>query len=604
MFSHRPEISGTFGVVTSTHWLATAAGMSILEKGGNAFDAAVATGLSLHIVEPDQNGPGGETPLIICKAETNEVKVICGQGPAPMAATVSAYRDLGLDAIPGSGPLSAVVPGSFGAWMLLLLEYGTMSLRTVLSPAIEYALKGYTITPHVSEAISAGKSLFMREWPSSAEVFLPGGNVPPPGTLFKATAIAGTYRRVLAEAESVGNNRDAQIEKARQTWYEGFVAEAIDHHFLHSEAMDTSGQRHRGFLTGEDLARWRATIEEPLKYDYHNYTLCKTGPWGQGPVALQQLALLKALDLGASSPTSIEFVHPIIECTKLALADREAFYGDPAFVDVPIQSLLSDEYNMSRRKLIGNGASYEVQPGQVSGYETNIKIKPKGSTKNILEAMAATSVSEPTPLHRIGSNIPEPGDSDGDTTHFDIIDSRGNMVSGTPSGGRLGGSPVIPGLGFPLTTRCQMFWLDESAPNGLAPGKRPRTTLSPSIALKNQEPYMAFGTPGGDKQDQWAIHAFLRHVHCNLDLQDAIDAPEFHTNHAPSSFFPRECEPGHLALEKRFGEDMINAATKRGHTVSVYDDYTLGYVTAATRDQGLLKAGASSRRRQCYAAGR
>ncbi len=604
MFTTRPEIVGTFGVVASTHWLATAAGVAMLEKGGNAFDAAVATGLSLHIVEPDQNGPGGEVPLILYCAQRDTVKVICGQGSAPAGATVTAYRDLGLEVIPGIGLLPAVVPGSFGAWMLLLGEYGSLSLRDVMAPAIGYARDGFAVTAHVSESIAAVQALFETEWASSAAVYLPGGAPPPPGELFRATTMADTFERIVHEAEAAGGGRRAQIEEARRAWYEGFVAEAVDRFYREAELLDTSGRRHRGFLTGDDLASWRATVEDPLTYDYHGYTVCKTGPWGQGPVALQQLALLKDFDLAGMAPASIEFVHTVVECAKLAFADREAFYGDPTFVDVPIDTLLGHDYNADRRQLVGDEASYELRPGTVAGYGSRINVRPKGSTSDIAHAMAATAVPGPAPLRHVEHAIAAAGAVDGDTTHFDIIDRHGNMISGTPSGGRLGGSPVVPGLGFGLSTRGQIFWLDEDAPDGLAPGKRPRTTLTPGLALKDGEPYMVFGTPGGDKQDQWALHAFLRHVHFGLNLQEAIEAPEFHTNHAPSSFYPRECDLGHLALERRFGEDTITALAGRGHAIDVYDSYSLGYVTAAMRGDGLLKAGASPRRMQCYAAGR
>ncbi len=603
MFTTRPEIVGTFGVVASTHWLATAAGMAMLEKGGNAFDAGVATGLSLHILEPDQNGPGGDVPLIIYCAQRDEVMVICGQGSAPAGATVAAYRGLGLDVVPGIGLLSAVVPGSFGAWMLLLSEYGSLPLRDVMAPAIGYARDGFAVTPRVSESIAAVQTLFETEWTSSAEVFLPGGAVPATGKLFRTTAMADTFERIVHEAEAAGGGREAQIEAARRAWYEGFVAEAIDRFCRETEVIDTTGRRHRGFLTGDDLARWRATIEDPLTYDYHDYTVCKTGPWGQGPVALQQLALLKGFDLAGMGPASVEFVHTVVECAKLALADREAFYGDPAFVDVPIDTLLGDDYNADRRSLVGDEASYELRPGAVPGYGSTIDIRPKGSTPDIAHT-EALDFGGPFPLHHLERAIAQAGAVHGDTTHFDIIDRHGNMISGTPSGGWLSGSPVVPGLGFALSARGQMFWLDEDAPAGLVPGKRPRTTLTPGLALKHGAPYMVFGTPGGDQQDQWALHAFLRHVHFGLNLQEAIDAPEFHTRHAPSSFYPRECDPGHLAVERRFGDDTIAALAERGHAIDVFDDYSLGYVTAATCEDGLLKAGASPRYMQCYAAGR
>lgn len=605
MFTTRPEIAGTLGVVTSTHWLATQAGMAMLEKGGNAFDAAVATGLALHIVEPDQNGPGGDTPLILYSAHDDEVKVICGQGPAPAAATADAYKALGLDIIPGIGLLPAVVPGSFGAWMLLHGQYGSLPLRDVMAPAIGYARDGFALAPRITDAITKVRRLFEQEWPSSADVFLPGGEVPKPRALFRMPAAAETYARVLREAEARGSSRETQAEAARSVWYEGFVAEAFDRFCAEAELVDTTGRRNRAFLTGQDLADWRATIEDPLSCDYHDYTVFKTGPWGQGPVLLQQLALLEGFALDEMGPASAEFVHTVIECSKLALADRDAYYGDPDFVDVPLDTLLSETYSAERRSLVRAAASRELCPGTIEGYGNHIDVRMSGVTRGIAHEEALNCFGSPEVREEIRHALASAGAAHGDTTHFDIIDHHGNMISGTPSGGWMSGAPVVPGLGFPLSARGQMAWLDERSPSHVAPGKRPRTTLTPGLAFRNGRPYMAFGTPGGDQQDQWALHAFLRHVHHGLNLQEAIEAPEFHTRHAVSSFYPREFRPGHLALEGRFDREVVSELTDRGHDIEIHDDYSLGYVTAATREEdGLMKAGASPRFMQCYAAGR
>jgi gamma-glutamyltranspeptidase/glutathione hydrolase len=597
MFTTRPEINGTFGVVTSTHWLATAAGMAILEKGGTAFDAAIATGTSLHVVEPHQNGPAGEMPLILYSAADKKVTVICGQGVTPGGATVDAVRGLGLDVIPGNGLVPAVVPGSFGAWMLLLAEYGTLSLREVLTPAIAYARDGFYRVPNAAAIIRNVETLFRTEWPSSAEVWLPGGAAPTPGMRFRRPHLAATFERIVREAEAASSSRSGQAEAARRIWYEGFVAETVDRFFRENELLDTSGERHRGFLTGEDMARWRATIEEPVTYNYENFTVCKAGPWTQGPAFLQQLALLKGFDLEAMGPNSADFVHTVTECAKLAFADRDAYYGDPNFVDVPLEVLLSDEYNRDRRALVGSTASLELRPGKLPGVESHIVMRPKGST----------AVATPESLdfnYPRAKEVADPVAATGDTTHFDIIDRHGNMISGTPSGTSLHMSPVVSGLGFGMPTRAQMFWLEDGIPGSLAPGRRPRTTLTPTLALRDGQPYLAFGTPGGDCQDQWAVQAFLRHVHFGLDLQASIDAPTFHTYHLVDSFFPREYDPGHLAVEGRLGDVVCRELKRRGHRIEVYDDYSLGYVTAAAMDGDLLKAAASPRSMQCYAAGR
>ena len=525
--------------------------------------------------------------------------MICGQGTAPAAATIEAYRELGLDLVPGTGLLAATVPGAFDAWLLMLRDHGTLPLRDVLTPAIAFADKGYPLVPLISATIERVREVFQAEWPSSAAVYLPGGAVPEPGRLFRNPTLAATYLRILDEAESAGGEREAEIEAARRAWYQGFVAEAIDRFCRTTAAMDSSGRRHRGLLTGDDLAGWQATIEAPLRYDYQGYTLCKAGPWSQAPVALQQLALLNGFDLSALSADDPEFVHTVIECAKLAFADREAFYGDPAFVEVPVAELLSEPYNAARRRLVGERASLELRPGRIEGYGGGVPLRSRTSAEDVAHAGA----------HGIGEPTVAPADRNesvgrGDTCHLDVIDRHGNMVSATPSGGWLQSSPVIPELGFCLGTRAQMFWLEEGRPSSLAPGKRPRTTLSPSLALRDGEPYLAFGTPGGDQQDQWSLHVFLRHVHFGMNLQEAIDAPAFHTEHAPSSFYPREARPGHLALEGRFSRATIEALQRRGHQVELREDWSLGRVTAAARDGELLKAAANPRLMQNYAIGR
>ena len=592
-FTTRPEIEGTFGVVASTHWIATAVGMATLEKGGNAFDSAVATAFTLQVVEPHLNGPGGDVPVIVYDVRRDKPEVICGQGPAPAGATIAHYRREGLDLVPGTGLLAACVPGTFETWMLLLRDYGTLSLREVLSPAIGYAQNGYPLVERASATIAMVAELFRKDWPTSAAVYLPDGAVPPTGTLFTNKTLAATYIRILKEAESAGGDRVAQIERARKSWSQGFVAEAIDRFCRTQEIMDTSGTRHRGVLVAHDMARWAPRIEAPLTYDYRRYTVCKTGPWGQGPVMLQQLALLKGFDLDGLDPLEPDFIHLQVECAKLAYADREAFYGDPDFIEVPTATLLSDAYNAERRKLIHHTASLELRPGSIEGYGAVVKL----FRENAPSATAgAAGAGEPT-VGRIGG-------THGDTVHFDIVDEAGNMVSATPSGGWLQSSPVIPELGFCLGTRAQMFWLEEGHPAALAPGKRPRTTLTPTLALRDGAPYLACGTPGGDQQDQWITQLFLRHVHAGVNLQEAIDAPAWHSEHFPSSFWPRTARPGVLVLEGRVPRETVAELKRRGHIVEVGPDWSEGRLTAASRDGRRRRAAANPRGMQGYAAGR
>ena len=587
-FTTRPEIRGTFGVVASTHWLASAVGMSILEKGGNAFDAAAAAGFTLQVVEPSTNGPLGEAPMLVWSEANHRCDMICGQGVAPAAATIAKFRALGLDLIPGTGLLAAAVPAAFGAWMRLLRDYGTMPLAEILAPAIGYAENGYPMARRISETIGVVADMFRRYWPSSAAVYLPGGAPPVAGRLFRNPTLAATYRRVLAEAGD--GARERQIEGARAAWYRGFVAAAIDRFCRVEEVMDSSGRRHYGLLTGDDLARWEVPVEAPLTFDYRGYTVAKGGPWSQGPVFLQQLALLQGFDLDDLDPLGPDFVHLVVECAKLAFADREAWYGDPGFVEVPMRTLLGAAYNDARRKLVGDGASLELRPGRPEGREPRVLVGG-------LEAVIADAgIGEP-----VTSAL---GVVAGDTCHIDVVDRWGNMVSATPSGGWLQSSPAIPGLGFCLGSRAQMFWLEPGLPASLAPGKRPRTTLSPSLAFKAGQPYLAFGTPGGDYQDQWSLTFFLRHVHHGMNLQESIDAPMFHTDHMPSSFWPRSWQPASLTAEARLPAKTIAALRRKGHRVTVSDDWSQGRLAAVAQVDGMLKAAANPRGMQGYAVGR
>ncbi|WP_281931903.1 gamma-glutamyltransferase family protein [Roseibium album] len=592
-FTTRPEIKGTFGVVTSTHWIATAVGMRMLELGGNAFDAAVATGLVLQVVEPHLNGPGGDLPILLHNASQNETKVLCAQGPAPAAATIGHYRSENLDLIPGNGLLATVIPGAFDGWMLLLRDHGTLALRTVLEPAIHYANQGHPLLPRVSATITGLKDFFETEWPTSYQTWVPGGEVPKADSIFKNPVLAETWSRLLQEAETQ-SVRERQIDAARDCFYRGFIAEEIGNYLKTAEVMDGSGARHKAVLSTDDLSGYSATYEDPVSASYKGWTVLKTGPWGQGPVLLQSLSLLRGFDLESLDASGPEFVHLVTEAMKLAFADREAYYGDPDFCDVPLNVLLSDDYNAARRSLISEIASVDLLPGTIPGFETQVQ-----RTLEVINGagISESGVYEPTMAHL--------SEKRGDTVHIDVIDRWGNIVSATPSGGWLQSSPIIPGLGFALNSRAQMYWLQDGLPGSLAPGKRPRTTLTPSIAFHEDGTALAFGTPGGDQQDQWQLALFLRLVHHEGNLQAALDMPLFHTTHFPASFHPRQRQPGHIMAEESFGADTLASLRKQGHSVEVADAWTIGRLTAAARGPGgLLRAGATPRLMQAYAAGR
>ncbi|MFE4669818.1 gamma-glutamyltransferase family protein [Streptomyces sp. NPDC056716] len=603
MFTTRPTLQGTFGMVSSTHWLASQSAMAVLEDGGNAYDAAVAGAFVLHVVEPHQNGPAGEVPILLAPVG-GEVRVLCGQGVAPAGATVAHYRGLGLGLVPGTGPLAAAVPGAFDAWMLLLRDHGTKPLADVLKYAIGYAEDGHPPVEGLGATVESVRELFETEWTSSADVYLPGGEAPSPGALFRNPALAATWRRLIAES-GAASGREAQIEAAREIWRSGFIAEALVRQSARP-TLDTSGERHTGTLTAEDLAAWSASYEAPVTYDWNGWTLCKAGPWSQGPALLQQLALLPP-ELPAYG--SAEYVHLLIEGCKLAMADREAWYGDAA--EVPVSELLSQTYNAQRRGQVGDKASFELRPGSPAGRPPRMS-PAAGAVVDGRPGSSPMGVGDPT----LGPAPGEPavsrdGSTRGDTCHLDVVDRWGNLVAATPSGGWLQSNPVIPELGFPLGTRLQMTWLAEGLPNTLTPGRRPRTTLTPSLALRDGVPVLAFGTPGGDQQDQWQLHFFLSlalrpPVRGGLDLQGAIDAPNWHNDSFPSSFYPRGTLPGSVTVESRMPPEVVAELRRRGHEVTVEPAWSAGRLCAVARDPetGVLSAGANARGMQGYAVGR
>ena len=594
IFTTRPEIRGTFGAVASTHWIASAVGFGVLERGGNAFDAAVATGFTLQIVEPHLNGPGGEVPIIVHPAGADRPRVLCGQGVAPRAATIARLREMGITRIPGTGLVPAVVPGAFGAWMQLLLEHGTMRLRDVMEPAIGYARDGWPLVRRAAESIHAAAPLFRTEWRHSAEVWLPGGDAPLPGARVAQPRIAETYSKILAEAEAAGADRETQIEAAMRAFYQGFVAEAVDR-FYRTEQADGAGARHRGLLAGEDMAAWRPTWEDTVSIDFAGVTVHKTGPWGQGPALLQALRILDAKGVADLEPGSASWVHVVVETLKLSLADRDAWFGDPDYVAVPLDRLLSLDYAGSRAAIIDDAASLDLRPGE-----------PARDSASAVAALLALAAAP----EEVGPGGGEPTFADlpeieGDTVQLDVADRWGNLVAATPSGGWLQGSPAVPGLGFNVTTRGQMFWLDERLPSHLAPGRRPRTTLTPTVLTRGGRPVAGLGSPGGDQQEQWTLGLLLRHLHQGLNLQAAIDAPLFHTAHYVNSFAPRAFTPGVMHVEERFSEAVRDDLAERGHHLVVQPPWSLGRLCAAgfTRS-GLVRAAATPRFMQAYAVGR
>jgi gamma-glutamyltranspeptidase/glutathione hydrolase len=473
--------------------------------------------------------------------------------------------------------------------MTLLRDHGTWRLSDVMRFAIDYADAGYPLVSRIADVVAMVEGLFRDHWPSSADVYLREGR-PKAGSLFRNPDLASTYRRLVREAESTLGGREAQIEAGLNAFYSGFVAEAIDSHCRH-EFMDSSGTAHRGLLAGADLAGFRARHEDPVTVDFEGWTVAKVGPWSQGPVFLQQLRLLEGDGLRAAGFLSAEHIHLVAEYAKLAFADREAWYADPDFADVPLDGLLAPDYSAARRALVSDRASLELRPGAPAGRMPRL---PKESGQVVADG------------HWTGAGAQAVGELRGDTVHVAVVDRHGNMVACTPSGGWLQSSPVIAGLGFCLGTRGQMLNLDPEHPNRLQPGKRPRTTLSPSLALRDGEPRLAFGTPGADQQDQWSLEFFLAHAVFGHDLQAAIDAPMFHTSHFPESFAPHAARPGSLHVESRVGDAVLGELRRRGHDVVEADPWSLGRLCVVGRDSktGMLSAAANPRGGQGYAAGR
>jgi gamma-glutamyltranspeptidase/glutathione hydrolase len=570
---------GTHGVVAAGHYLAAALGLEVLSRGGNAIDAGVTAAFALTLVKPQECGMGGECPILIYRADAGDAPnpvAISGQGAAPRRATLEFFRSLGVDAIPGEGLLAATVPATFGALVTALTVYGRLGLSETLGPVVEMARHGYPLYPNMRAVLEEFEQKFRGDWPTTAEIFLGEDGVPPVGTLVHERAWADTFGHILdVEVRNRRHGREAALSASLDAFYRGRVAEEIASFTSSWAYPDASGRTHVGFLDAADIAAHRTSIEQPIAARYRDLEVFKCPPWSQGPVFLQQLALLAGFDLAAMGQNSPTYIHTVVEAAKLAFADRNRYYGDPAFVEVPLERLLSSGYNDERRSLI--------DPKRASGL-----LRAGGEPPVALHAQAAPAATR------------------GDTTHVDVVDAEGNMFSATPSGGWLQSSPVIPRVGFPLTTRGQMFSLDPGHPNVLAPGKRPRTTLTPSLVLRGGEPHMVFGTEGGDNQDQWTLQFFLNVVEFGMDLQAAVDAPLFHTLHFPNSFYPYEASPLGLVVEGRIPAATRDALTALGHEIEVADDWSSGHVTGIrfSPSTGLIEGAASPRTMTAYAVGR
>ena len=594
-FATRPVVMGTRGVVTSGHYLATAAGFRIMEQGGNAFDAAAAMCFCVNLLEPQSNGIGGEVPVLVYSANENKVFSISGMGWSPQGFTIDWCRENGLDMIPGDGHLPACVPAVVGTWATILSRFGTMSFSQILQPAIELSENGFPVYEGLSHSIQTNLKRFTDLYPTTRDVFCSDGNAPQPGEVFRNPDWAETLK-ILCRAEDSQKHRGRikGIDAARDAFYKGEIAEKIAKFISDNPVEDATGESHHGLLSYDDIAEWDAVVEEPVSFNYRGLEVHKCGPWTQGPVFLQQLGILQGFDLKKLGHNTSEYIHILIETAKLAFADREAYYGDPDFDDVPLERLLSDGYSDERRNLIADAASTEIRPGDL-GMDIPF------SVEDVLADNRSALDIESGAMKDLGLGHAHTGD----TTHLDAVDREGNMVSATPSGGWFSHSPVIKGLGFPISVRGQMFYLNARRANALAPRKRPRTTLTPSLVTKNGDPWMVFGTPGGDTQDQITLQFFLNHVDFGMDIQQSLDAPTVYSVHFPSSFYPRASYPGRMVVEGGIDRDVIEQLIGRGHEVLESDPWSHGKVMGIRYDKktGVISGGASPRKSIAYAFG-
>lgn len=578
--STRPVVRGRHLVVSCGHYLAALAGMKMRDLGGHAVDAGVAMAFSQAVLESQSYGFGGEAPMLIYSARDRRVVAINGNMRAPRAATIEWFRDRGIRLIPGDGFLGAGVCALLDALVTALDRYGRLSLKDVLAPAIELAAGGFPMYETMRNQIALHADQFRSEWPSSAALLLPGGEVPAVGDLWRNPDLARTFERLVeAEHNARRRGRTEALRAARDRSYKGDIAREVVAFQRETRVRDANGFESPGLLTEQDFAEFDTRIEDPVTVAYRGYDVYKCGPWTQGPVFLQQLNLLEGYDLRRPGLNSTDYIHLVVEAGKLAFADRDQYYGDPEFARVPLAGLLSKAYASARRGLIdARRASLEQRPGDPYPYQ-----------------------GEP---RQAGLAHASGGAWDDGTTGTRAVDGEGNMFSAAPSGAWFRSSPVIPGLGFCLSTCGQMFRVDDpDHPAALRPRKRPRTTLSPSLVMRDGVPYMVFGTPGGDQQDQWTLQFFLNHVDFGMDLQDAIDAPAFHTTHFPSSFYPRRPTPGEIVVEARVPGPVREELAARGHLVRTVAGWSINFTTAVAFDgaRGLIEGGASSRGERNYA---
>ena len=568
-------------MVSSGHYLATAAGFRILEQGGNATDAGVAAGIAINVTLPQWTGFGGVAPIIIHDAASGDTVSISGLGRFPKAASIDYFnKNCGGELPPGV--LRTVTPAAADAWITALRLYGTMSFEQVVTPALELAEGGFPIPATLQSALArTGDSLIGDSdgdgrWSSTSAVFFPGGRRPDIGDILIQKDLARTfYRLIEVERDHAGQGREVALQAARDYFYRGDIAEEIVQ-FVQKEG---------GLLTMEDLAEFSVGVETPPSIDYKGIQVYACGPWCQGPMNLHALKILEGFDLRGMGHNTAAYAHTVLEALKLAFSDRDAYYGDPDFVDVPLEGLISESYAQERRAAIDAGrASPEMPlPGDPWPHQ----------------GMPARN-GQPARPDLVAGGLPA------DTSYACVVDRWGNAFSATPSDS-FGTSPIIPGLGFIASSRGSQTWLDPQHPSALAPGKRPRLTPNPALAMRDGKPLMPFGTPGGDVQPQSMVQLFLNVMEFGMDVQQAVEAPRFSTWSFPNSFWPHAYHPGLVGVEGRIDANVVSELSRLGHKVEVWDDFTprMGCLCAVNVDQKRGgRSGGADPRRDGYAMGR
>jgi gamma-glutamyltranspeptidase/glutathione hydrolase len=570
----RPTIMGSHFMVSSGHYLATTAALRILEKGGNAIDAGVAAGLCLNVVQPQFTNLGGVAPIIIYSANDNETRTISGLGTWPQGIR----REYFLNECGGTMPPGvqrSVVPAAADAWLTSLKLYGSLSLEEVAEPAIALATEGFPIYPLLHSNLSGAKET-MAQWPSSRSVFFPGGRVPDIGERFVQQELADTLRLlVTTERDHRHLGRECAIQAARDRFYAGDIAERVAN-FVQAEG---------GFLALDDMKSFAVDVESPVRTTYRGFDILGCGPWCQGPTALQALTILEGYDLGSYGHNSADSLHLILESLKAAFADREQYYGDPKFVDVPVDGLLHPAYAATWIKRIDLKRASPGMPAPGDPW--------------------AFELHDRSPSARFTPTSPRSAPMQADTSYLCIVDSEGNAFSATPSDG-VNESPLVPGLGFAISDRGLQSRLEPDHPNSIEPGKRPRLTPSPGLIMRNERVVAPYGTPGGDVQPQAMVQFVVNLIDFEMDPQAAIESPRVATYSFPESFHPHAYRPDLVLAESRIQPAVLDELRRRGHNVELWPEWSAaaGALCAVVVDhQRDTLLGAADPRRVAYALG-